>query len=188
MSELVTLIGSNNGQLVNVTDHALDVYPQTEFEAAVAAGLAFSWSALGQDMDATDTILLVENNSTAYDLHVQQIMVATDNSSQFIVHTSSGVTPTAGALGVAVTGVNLNRNSALVAPATALSDDDGNGQAAATYSGRLLIGTLLAAKGITIDLNGTIILPYDHCIGIDITTAPTALCNATIIGYFKARA
>lgn len=180
---LATITGGASGQLAETADNCLKVRAETDFEYAVANGLAFSWANLTYDPDANDTILGVENNSTIYDLYIEKIIVSSDTSSQMVVHTSSGVTMA----GTAITGVNLNRNSSFVAPATAKADETGNGQAAATYSGRLLTITVLANQAVIIPVGGAIVLPYDHNIGIDLTTAATA-SDCTIVGYFKARA
>jgi hypothetical protein len=183
MSELVTVASASGGGTVGVEDHCLQIRPVSDFEQAVADGNAFSWSALTADIDATDTVLGVQNDSTTMDLYIQTIMLATDASGQAVVHTSSAVTMA----GTACTGLNLNRNSATVAPATAKSDETGNGQAAASYSGRLATVYCLANQNTTINVNGGIVLPYNHNIGIDLTAEMTG-CTATIIGYFKERA
>lgn len=181
MSDLVTLAGGNNQELISVEDRALLVEPKTDFLQAVEDGLAFSWSNLSTDIDATDTMLGVENNSTAFDLYIERILVASDTTSQIVVHTTSGVTMA----GTALVGVNMNRNSGFVAPATAKADETGNTQAADAYSGRLFMVYVLADQGETLEVGGSIVLPFDHNIGVDVTTEPTG-ASATIIGYFKA--
>ena len=180
---LVTITGGGSGQVVNVDDQCLQTRPKSEFEQAVEDGLAFSWATAAINIDATDTILAVENNSTAYDLCIERIVIGTATSTQMVVHTSSAVTMA----GTAVTGLNLNRNSQSVAPATAKSDETGNGQAAASYSGGLWAGYVLANTSVTIEMGGAVVLPNDHCIGVD-QTADAANATCTIVGYFKARA
>lgn len=175
-------ITSGGDSLASVADECLQVRIKTEFEQAVEDGLAFSWSNLTKNIDATDTALCVQNDSTIYDLYIERILVSTDASGQIVVHTSSGVTMA----GDAVTGVNLNRNSSTTAPATCKGDESGNGQAGASYSGRLYTVYALANQGIDIPVHGAIVLPYNHNIGIDITAEPTGSAQ-TIIGYFKAR-
>jgi len=181
MSDLITLVGTN-GEHISIEDGAMLVEPKSEFLQAVENGYAFSWSNLSTDINATDTVLCVENNSSTLDLYIEKILLATDASGEMVVHTSSGATMT----GTALTGVNLNRNSGYVAPATAKADETGNGQQAASYTGRLYIVFALADQSVQIDVGGAIVLPNDHNIGIDVTAEPTG-CNATIIGYFKAR-
>lgn len=180
---LATITGGSSGQLAAVDSNALRVRVKTDFDLAVEAGLAFSWSNLTYDPGAADTILAVENNSTTYDLYIQKIILSSDTTSQMVVHTSSGVTMA----GTAIVGTNLNRGSSFVAPATADANETGNGQAAATYSGRVMTLTVLANQTVAIDVNGGIVLPYDWTMGVDLTTAATA-SNCTFIGYFKARA
>ncbi len=180
---LVMLSGGTTGQNADVEDNCLKVRFKTDFEQAVEDGLAFSWANLTYDPDAHDTILGVANTSTTLDLYIEKIIMGSDTSTQAVVHTSSGVTMA----GTAVTGVNLNRNSSYVAPATAFCDETGNGQQAASYTGRLLAANLLAHQSVTVEVGGAIVIPYGHNIGIDLTTAATA-SNMTIVGYYKARA
>lgn len=181
MSETVTLIGPS-GDSVTVTDNAVVVRPKSDFQKAVEDGYAYSWSALTYDMTAKDTILGVENNSATYDLHIEEIHVQSDTATQFIVHTETGLTMAGTNV---VTGVNLNRNSNLTAPATAYDDETGN-TAADGYTKRLITGLCAADGNVVLPLGGCIILPNDHFIGVDLT-ANAAACNVTIIGYFKER-
>lgn len=181
MSETLTLIGPS-GESVAVNANALSVRPKSDFDKAVEDGYAYSWSALTYDMAAKDTILGVENNSATMDLHIQEIHIQSDTATQFIVHTESGLTM-AGTN--AVTGVNLNRNSNLTAPATAYDDETGN-TAADGYTKRLITGLCAADGNVVLDIGGAIVLPNDHFIGVDLT-ADCGACNVTIIGYFKTR-
>lgn len=182
MSETLTVIGPS-GETAAVAASALSVRPQSDFQKAVEDGDAYSWSSLTYDMTAKDTILGVENNSATRDLHIQEIHIQSDTATQFIVHTETGITM-AGTN--AVTGVNLNRNSGNVAPATAYDDETGN-TAADGYTKRLITG-LCAADGNVIIGPGlnSVILPNDHAIFVDLT-ANAAACNVTIVGYFKDR-
>lgn len=179
---LVTIAGSD-GVIAAVDEKRLRVRPQTDFEYALANGYAFSWSTTQINIDATDTILGVQNDNPTMHLYIQQILIGTATTSQMVVHTSSGVTMA----GTAVTGVNLNRSSSYTALATAKSDESGNGQAAASYSGRLYTTLLLANTTIVIPVNGGIVIPYGHNIGID-QTADAANATAVIIGYYRTAA
>ena len=181
MSGTLNIIGPN-GQLALVEDAALATREQSDYLQAVQDGDAYSWSSLTYDPDAAATILGVENNSATRNLHIQEIHFQSDTASQIVVHAATGATMA----GTAVVGVNLNRNSGNVAPATAKADETGNGGAAASYVDRLYTGRLAADGNIIIRVGGVIWLPNDHMIGIDLTTAATA-ANATIIGYFKDR-
>lgn len=179
---VLTITGSDNQESVHVDNYALRTREYSEFDAAVAAGNAYSWSNLTYDPDAHDTILGVENNSSTQDLVIHEIQVSGDTATQFVVHTSSAVTMA----GTAVTGVNLNRNSNNTASATAKADETGNGQQAASYTGRLFTGRIAADGHEGIETDDAIVLPNDHMIGVDFTTAATA-GNVTIIGYFRDR-
>lgn len=180
MSGTITLIGASNSQKANVADNALLVRPYDEFEYAKANGDAYSWSSLTYDYTAADTILGVQNTSTSKDLYIYQITVTGDTASQFVVHTSSAVTMA----GTAVTGVNLNRGSTSLASAIAKADETGNGQAAASYSGRLYTGRFANSGHVLLEPKGSIIIPYNWMIGVDVTTEGAA-ANVTIIGYYK---
>jgi len=181
---MVFLKGGNNGEVVGVASKALKVEPRPEFLQAVRDGLAFSWSALDADIDATDTLLGVLNISTAYDLVIEEISVSTDASGQFVVHVSSGVT----IAGTACVGLNLNLASTKAAATycTAKSDETGNTQAADSYSGRIYTGRCLADTTEPVAVNGGIVLGYDYMIGVDLTDEPTG-GNCTIVGYMRAK-
>ncbi len=182
MSSTVTVRGASNSQTLEVIAGSALVRPYGPYQRAIALGNAFSWSSLTYNYTAKDTILGVENNSSALDLYIQTIHITGQATSQWVVHTASGVTM---AGGNAVVGVNLNRNSGLVAAATAFDNESGNG-GADSYTTRLAVGRILASGLITIDVDGGIVLPNDHMIGVDLTTVGTA-ANVTIIGYFQTK-
>lgn len=176
----VQVVGPS-GDVAEVEDGRLLSEPRSEFADALEAGDAFSWSSETYDYAAADTILGVQNSSEEYDLVVTRILVTGDTASQVVVHTSSGVTMG----GTAVTGVNLNRSSAKVAPAVAKANETGNGQAAASYSGRVATARI-AANGVTVLEDLEIVIPGGWMIGLDITTDGAA-ANVTIFGYFRPR-
>lgn len=186
MSETLTLIGPS-GSTATVANKALSVRNVSDFELAVAAGNAFSWATLTYDPDAHDTIGAVENNSSTMDLYIHEIHIQSDAASQYIVFSGTGNTMAGTA---AVVGTNLNRNSGYVAPATAFADETANVAQAAGYitsvGYKLYTGIVAADGNVVIPVDGAVILPNDHFIGVDFTTAATA-GNVTIIGYFKAR-
>lgn len=180
----ITIIGSN-GVLADVSaGNRLLSRPYSDWLYAVDNGLAFSWTNATYDYDANDTILGVENNSATHDLYIWWIGCTGSTATQIVVHTSSGVTMA----GTAVTGVNMNRNSNVAAASytTAKADETGNGQQAASYTGRLLAGRIANAGWIEWDVQGAIRLPNDNNIGIDYTADGTT-CQCTILGYMKAR-
>jgi len=173
------LRGSSDGSLAGVEDGALVTAPLTDWEKAVADGDAYAWTNATYDPDAHDTILGVQNTSTTRDLHIQKAWVNSDTASQFVVHTSSGVTMA----GTAVTGVNLNRASGRIAQATAKADETGNGAQGAGYPGFLFADLLAANTAKTMEIGGAISIPYGHVIGVDLTTAATGAA-VTIYGWF----
>lgn len=180
MSNSVTLRGGSDAQIAEVDSNSLRVRTYGEWEKAIADGMAYSWSNASYDYTAKDTILAVENNSSTYDLKIKRIIISGSTATQFVIHTASGVTMA----GTAVTGVNLNRNSGQTAAATGIGDETGNA-GADTYTYRLITGRFANSGLVDIDVDGAIILPNDHMIGIDFTTDGTT-ANCTILGWFQA--
>jgi hypothetical protein len=180
---VITLRGSSDGAVADVKASALQTRPQSDWDKAIADGDAYSRTNATYDPDAHDTILAIQNTSATRDLYIDRLWVNSDAATQFVVHTSSGVTMA----GTAVTGVNLNRGSSNVAPATAIADETGNGQQAAAYTGRILTGFVAANGLVEIKLDGALVVPYGYTVGIDLTAAATASVM-TIWGYFKDRA
>lgn len=177
---IIMLRGSSDGGVADVVDRCLLARLKSAFDKAIEDGDAYSWANATYDYAASDTILGVQNNSDVRDLHIEKIWLTGDTATEFIVHTSSGATMA----GTAVVGVNLNRASSNVAPATAIGDETGNGQAAASYSGRIVTGRI-AADGIAeINLGGALVLPEGWNVGVDFVTDGTG-ANVVIWGYFK---
>ena len=179
MTQSITVRGASDAALAEVDNNRLRTRPLTEWERAVADGRAFSFSNVTYDYTAADTIIGVENNSATQDLYIERIVVTGSTATEFIVHTSSGATMA----GTAIVPVNMNRNSNATADATAIGDETGNGQAAASYSGRLISGRFANTGIADLPIGGSIILPNDHNIGIDFITDGTA-ANCTIWAYF----
>lgn len=177
---VITIRGSSDGSIADVIDKRLMARARSDFEQALLDGDAYAWTNATYDPDAHDTILGVQNDSTTRDLFIERMWINSDTASQFVVHTSSGVTMA----GTAVTGVNLNRGSSNVAPATAKCDETGNGQQAASYTGRIITGHVAQNGLLEIQLNGGLLLPYGWNVGIDLTTAATGSVM-TIWGYFR---
>ena len=181
---VVTIRGAG-GSIADVrSDGRMVSQPKTDFQAALDAGLAFSWANATYDYAAADTILSVQNDSDEYDLHIEYISATGSTATEIIVHTSAGVTMA----GTAVTGVNLNRNysGSPAALSTAIADETGNGQAAASYSGRIVTGRIANSGFIEWRLAGALVLPSTYNVGIDFVTDGTA-ANCVIHGYFKSR-
>jgi hypothetical protein len=177
----IIIRGASDSALAEVENGALKARRYGEWEKAVADGRAFSWSNATYDYTAKDTILAVENNSATHDLKIERIIITGSTATQFVVHAASGVTMA----GTAVTGVNLNRNSGLAADATAIGDETGNA-GADTYTYRLITGRFANNGIVDLSVDGAIVLPNDHMIGIDFTTDGTA-ANCTIWGYYVER-
>ena len=177
---VITLRGSSDGAIADVIDKRLLTRQRSDFDQAILDGDAYAWTNATYDPAAHDTILGVQNDSTTRDLFIERMWVNSDTASQFVVHTSSGVTMA----GTALTGVNLNRGSSNVAPATAKADETGNGQQAASYTGRIITGHVAAAGLVEVRLYGSLLLPYGWNVGIDLT-ADAAATVMTIWGYFR---
>ncbi len=171
------------GEVVEISEGRVHARGRSDFEAALLAGRAFSWANATYDYDALDTILGIANDSDDYDLHVERIICTGDTATEVVVHTSPGVVMA----GTIVQGVNLNRGSALVPPATARADETGNGQQAAGYTGRIVTGRFAANGLLEFGLGGGLILPRDWNVGVDYT-ADGGAANVVVWGYFKARA
>lgn len=136
-------------------------------------GLAFSWSNVTYNYTAADTILLVKNTSPKK-LHITEVSISGDTTSEWIIHCPTGVTPA----GTAVTGVNLNRDSGNVAEATAKGDETDNTQANIVWHGNVLANTTHE-----IEFQGALVLASADSIGVDVVTVGAA-AYVTIIGYY----
>ncbi len=181
MGEQATISG-RGGSVVGVASNRALVRPQNDFHYALSQGNAYSWSNLTYDYDQHDTVLAVENNSAVWDFYIERIYLACDTLGEFTVFTTSGVVMTS--VTTEPIGLNLNRNSGNVAPATAKTDETGQTEQGGGYPGRLLTGRLAVNIGEMIKVGGAIVLPLDHMIGIDSNVNGTAFV-ATIWGYFK---
>lgn len=177
------VLAGGAGGNADVQDNCLMVRPKTRFEAAIERGDAYAWIAATADIDANDTVLLIENNETARKLYIEQIAVSTNASGQMVVFGCSGSTP-ATIAGAAVTAVNLNRASGRAALATAYTDETGQDQQAGSYPTLYYAPYVLASTTLQIPVGGKIALAPDHCIGIDVTAEPTG-CTATVWGWFE---
>lgn len=180
MSGSITLRGASDAAIAQVDNNRLRTRPLTEWERAVEDGRAFAFSNATYDYTAIDTIIGLENNSATQDLKIERIVVTGSTATEFLVHTSSGVTMA----GTAIVGVNMNRNSNASADATAIGDETGNQQQEDSYTGKLITGRFANNGIVDLPIGGSIILPNDHNIGIDFTTNGTT-ANCTIWAYFQ---
>lgn len=178
----ITIRGASDAEIANVDNHALRSRQYNAWDHAVASGLAFSWQNATYDYDANDTILGVENNSATRDLRIHKVFATGSTATQFVVFAASGKT----LAGTAVTGVNLNRNSSNVADATAKADETGQTEQGGAYPTGLYSGRFANNGIVEIAVDGAIILPQDHMVGVDFTTNGTT-ANVVIWGYFVDR-
>jgi hypothetical protein len=161
----------------------LSVTTVSEIHKAALNGDAYAWNAISANIDATDCMLMVRNLSPTRLLVINRIYAWVDVATAIDVHISTNATAfSAGGVGAAVVGVNLNTSSNKVADAGGYSDDAGVTQGT-------IITTLhtneLATDvfGIDFRTNDEIVLGTNGCIGVDDITEPAAF-ECTIIGYF----
>lgn len=180
-----TYLRGRSGNVATVVNNGLSISPKSEFMQAVEDGMAFSWASLTANIDTGDTIIGVQNASTAHILVIEKIIISgtVAGGSVCPVFCASGVTMA----GTAVPGVNLNRKSNIVATdlAIAKSDETGNTEAASSWPYRLYMPQCLTSVPYIIQVGGAVRLPYNHAIFIDAIEEVTAE-NATILGWFKA--
>lgn len=151
---------------------------------ATRKGDAYNWNAiLAAGIGATDCMLMVRNLSPNRLLVINKISTWVDVHTAIDVHIGTSSTSySAGAAGIAVTGVNLNTSSNKVADANAYSDDDSVG------AGDIICTLMTPEAGTNCPLiefptNDGIILGTNGFIGLDLIVDAAAFeCNIT--GYF----
>lgn len=166
-----------SGQSVGVSDNRLDVSARVNSRAFYASRdrqECYTWSA-AKNIDATDTILLVCNNSTTRRLFIESIAVGSDAATRYTIHAPAYPT----LAGSAIVGTNNNRTSGNAADASAYEDETGNSQANILRQGHLPAG----AEEI-VETDGRIILGYHGCIAVDIVSEP-AMATCTIVGWYE---
>jgi hypothetical protein len=156
----------NQLQIHSITDVAIA-------EASETSGDAYAWTA-SADIDATDSILWLRNDSTTQNLIIDTISVSSDAAGSWFIYCPENVTPD----GTTVTGVNLNRASSKVALATCKRDNT-----TAVLANYIFYGHNQAAQTVAVQLRGSVVLGYLDCIAVDITTEPV-LAQCTILGYY----
>jgi len=176
--------GVGSGKLAKVNDEnhlSVEAVTHSRFSASSDNhGTAFSWTAVSADIDTGDTMLLVANNSTTQNLHINKIYVWADVPAQFKVHVPAYVTPA----GTTVVGVNLNRTSGKVADATAMADETANVFAQANVITTVRNNEATADEfGQWIDYEGALILGYHQSVAVDII-GESAEFQCTITGFF----
>ena len=157
----------------------------TPLHEASLSGNAFAWNAISANIDTTDCMLLVSNTSDSQNLVIDHCYVQGDIAGQidFKLCDTTGLT----LAGTAVTGVNLNRTSGKVAPASAFADETASPAATVffTFYQHLNVNAQTTTAPITrINFDSAIILGKNQAIGIDTILEPAAGFEATIIGYY----
>ena len=158
------------------SDKMLHVYATVESEISHQSevdGTAYSWTT-SKDIDATDSIIWLRNDSTTENLIIQTISFNSTAAGTWFIYCPTGTT----ADGDTITGVNLNRQSGKVALATCRQDATG-----ATPANYIYRGASMANEDKVINTYGALILGHLNEVALDVTTEP-ALAQATIIGYY----
>jgi len=167
----------HSNKTVHVTDdNMLRAYAQTESEISNSSeshGKAFAWTA-SKDIDTTDSIIWLRNDSTTENLIIECISVNNNAAGSWFIYCPTGTT----ADGDTITGTNLNRQSNHVALATCRCDATGT-----TPANYIHYGSSMASEEKTVEFHGSLVLGYLDEVAVDITTEP-ALAQATILGYY----
>jgi len=167
--------GGINEQKVNSQGQALvKAITESDFENASEAGLAYNWSSGIIDIDATDTVLLLKNESDD-PLHIESITINNGSvASQYQVHLpTTEVTPT----GATVSGTLLNTGKTGDPDATARSDETNNTQ------GTIIFHPMLAVDDDTTINTVGLILGKNKSVGIDVV-AETTESGVTIRAHY----
>jgi hypothetical protein len=169
--------GTGHGNKVRVDDeNRIRTYSVVEEEITHSSedeGEAYVWVA-SKNIDATDSIIWLRNDSTTKELMIHCISVSTDAAGSFFIYCPTGTT----ADGDTVAGVNMNRGSGNVALATCRSDATGT-----TPANYIYYGHCRADETICIEFHGALILGYLDEVAVDITDEP-GLAQANIVGFY----
>ncbi len=150
---------------------------ETQIEHAADHGRAYSWDSLEINIDAGDTMLFVQNNSTTPLLCDRLILTGSDVICLWNIGTC---TKTTTATGTAVLGFNLNTGfSTTLAEATAFSDETA---VADTVNLVLRYWTAITTSAV-IDLSG-VILGQNHYLQVNQETESNS-GSAILIGHYE---
>ena len=170
--------GTGGGYLAQVTsENKLRTYCTTESESSYESEVnkrCYTWTT-AYNVSAADTVIWLRNDSTTLNLVLEKVLLANDTATRFTVHFPANATPA----GTEVTGVNLNRGSNNLAEATCYSDETNNTQANSFAN-----GILQANVPAILPIDGTVVLGYKDCIGIDFVTGSSSIGMATIRAYY----
>ena len=149
-------------------------------------GDAYSWTAVTDNLDTTDTALAVQNTSQKRKLIIQDLYFFGDVPGLIEIHCPAPCT-LATTSGFVTVGVNLNRRyAAKLAPAIAVSDETATTFAAANVILSLMPNeTATDQYGIMVSplLNGALLLGYGDIIAVDVV-GEVATFTCTISGYY----
>jgi hypothetical protein len=140
--------------------------------------LGFSWVIVPADFANAATLLLVQNDSDSLVLHIEKVIIETDNNSYVQIHLTdrAALTPAGGTL---VTGVCWNQTAPRVAAAIARSNETANAQGNIIWDFECIADTIY-----TVELYGAVLLAKGQSIAVDLTTAATSLAGCQILGFF----
>lgn len=174
--------GKGRGYQVEVnSDQQLEVAAKVKsaFAKASEKGNAFAWTAVSADIDATDTALLVCNDSQTKKLHITKVYCYSDVPTRIQIHLPTYPT----LAGTAVVGVCLNKALNKTAEATAKADETGNSQGSII---KVLVTNELTTDQFAVkhDFEGAVILGYHQSIAVDLV-AESAAFDCSIEGYFE---
>ena len=152
--------------------------------SSLVDGQAYSWVNATYNAAANDTILLVKNDSTTQNLHIDQIWCHSDVTTVIRVHVprdaaSAVVTPA----GTAVTGVCLNIAKGNTASATAMADETDNDITDAATK-IIWAGSIPADNSTPVLINSGLVIASTECIAVDYVE-DVAEAYVTIIGHYE---
>lgn len=158
----------------------LDVSSRSDsrlFYASRDLSAAYVWTGVYNSGNG-ETILLVKNTSTL-NLFITEVAFVNDAATRVRVHIPSTV---ANPTGTTITGVSLDTGSSEPAIAVARQNESTNSL------GDIIKDTLIGANEEHNETweDGLIIVP-SQSVAVDFATGSSALCGATIIGYFQNR-
>jgi len=169
-----------HGQTVREEGQA-EVFATTvnEFENVSARSrLSFSWVIVPANFGNAETLLLVQCNTDALHLHIEEVELESDADTLVQVHLTdrAKLTPTGG---TEVVGVCLNQSAPREDLAIARSNETGNAQGNIIWNHEVIADTPKL-----IELHGAVILAKGQSIAVDVTTGAAAIASCSIFGFF----
>jgi len=191
MSDTLQIIDGTGA--VNVKAMVNTAAQQLTFDSNVSAmhtaslkGDAYSWTAVTDNLDTTDTAIAIQNTSHTRKLVIQDLYFFGDVPGLVEIHCPIPCT-LATTSGFTIVGINLNRKyAATLAPAIAMSDET-----ATTFTQANTILSLMANEatagqfGLMVSplLGGALMLGYGDIIAVDVV-GEVATFTASISGYY----